>query len=317
MLASSRAAGHDRRVRARILLVTAVLAGCGGAARPGASVRPPGGASNASGGASSTAGREIRWRGGAYRLVAIDVEGNDHLAREGLLEGTHLALDRALDDEVLRWDELLMIGRYYDRGYLMAQIEPIELRRAEFGDELRARVVVREGPLLTVRRVEVQEETPAGPAPLSVTWYRPLFEGAPFARTKLATALEELRRRYHDRGQAEADVQFDHTIDLASRTVSLSITVKPGAYFWFGPIRIAGSRRMTEGEIRDELAIREGDLYSDTALLLARDRLRALGWFTRVDVAIVRGRREGTMEVHFEVDEKPGLSPKMALASPR
>lgn len=258
-------------------------------------------------------GREVRWRGGTFRLVSVEIVGNEHVPSPELLAALLVARARELDEETLRYDEMLVAAKYWDLGYMMVQVEPIVLLREEFGDELRARIVVREGPRITVRSVQAREETPGGPAPLSVTWFRPMFEGEPFSRTRFTAALDELRLRYRDRGQAEVDVDLVEAIDVRARTVAIDLTVKPGRYFWFGPIRVLGNRALTGDAIREELAVREGDLYSQSALMLARDRLRALGWFTRVVVATVPGPREGTMEVHFEVDEGPGLASRTAI----
>ncbi len=263
--------------------------------------------------AAASGGREIRWRGGTYELVAIDVEGNAHAPEADLLANLSLAHDRDLDDDVLRHDELVVAAYYYDRGYLMVHVEPILLVRKEFGDEVRARVVVREGPVFTVTRLDAYEQpTSGGRAPLSVPWTRPPMVGRPFARSVLVDAVSALRTRYHDRGQAFVDVNVLDALDVPSRTVALDLAVTPGAYYFLGAIVVTGQRALTPEWILGELALREGDLYSDSALLLALAHLRSLPWFSSVVVSTHRGAREGTLDVHFEVEERPGLSPRIA-----
>jgi outer membrane protein insertion porin family len=257
-------------------------------------------------------GRDIRWRGGTYRLVAIEVEGNDHAPAADLLAMMMLAHETAIDEAVLQRDELWIAAYYYDRGFVMAHVEPIVLTRAEFGDELRARVVVREGPRITLRKLDAYEVRANGTrAPLSVPWQKPAVEGQPYPRAVVAASLDALRDRYQDRGQAYVDVNVVDAIDVVGRTMTLDVAVSPGAYFTLGEIRVTGCRTVTGPSLAAELAIREGDLYSVRALMLALERLRGMPSIERAVVSTRRGR-ENTVDVHFEVDERPGLAPQIA-----
>lgn len=194
----------------------------------------------------------------------------------------------------------------------MAHVEPIVLTRAEFGDELRARVVVREGPRITLRKLDAYEVRANGTrAPLSVPWQKPAVEGQPYPRAVVAASLDALRDRYQDRGQAYVDVNVVDAIDVVGRTMTLDVAVSPGAYFTLGEIRVTGCRTVTGPSLAAELAIREGDLYSVRALMLALERLRGMPSIERAVVSTRRGR-ENTVDVHFEVDERPGLAPQIA-----
>lgn len=304
-----------RRASFAVFAALAFAAGCGGSSAAWATgLRAPA-APAATGVATVEArpGRDIRWRGATFRLVAIEVEGNEHAPVADLLAMMMLAHETAIDEAVLQRDELWIAAYYFDRGYLMAHVEPIVLTRSELGDELRAHVVVREGPVIRVRSLDAYEQLPSGArAPLSVDWARPALEGRPFARGVFATALEALRRRYRDRGQAEVDTNLVDAIDVTSRTVTLDVGVVPGAYFKLGAIRVTGNRAVSSEAILDELAIREGDLYSETALELAVARLQNLPWLSRACASTRRGQAENTIDVHFEIEERAGLAPRMA-----
>jgi outer membrane protein assembly factor BamA len=290
------------------LLVVAGGAACGGSAASGKVERVA-----AAPVVATPPGRAIRWRGGTYRLVAIEIEGNEHAPAADLLAMMLLAHARDIDEDVLWRDEQWLLAYYFDRGFVMVSVEPIVLTRAEFGDELRAHVTIREGPRVRVRRLDVYEQREGGArAPLSVAWTKPALEGEPFARASFVEAIDALRRRYRDRGQAFVEANVVDVIDVASRTMTLDVAVVPGRYFAFGQILITGNRADAAASLAEELAICEGDLYSESALLLALEHLRTLPWLSRAVVSTHEGRREGTVDVHFEVDLRAGLAPRMA-----
>lgn len=300
----------SRRGSFALLAVLACAAGCGGSQGTRVVRGPDARAPESTG--EARAGRDVRWRGGTFRLVAIEFEGNEHAPLAELLALMMLAHEPSIDESTLQRDELWIAAYYYDRGYLMAHVEPIVLTRAEFGDELRAHVVVREGPRITLRKLDAYEARADGTrAPLSVPWAKPAVEGEPYPRAVVMASLDALRERYQDRGQAYVDLNVVDAIDVASRTVTLDVAVSPGAYFTLGQIRVSGCRTVTGPSLAAELAVREGDLYSVRALMLALERLRAMPSIERAVVSTRRGR-ENTVDVHFEVDERPGFSPRTA-----
>jgi outer membrane protein assembly factor BamA len=282
--------------------------GCGAGRAPTTSTSPRPNAT-----VETAHGRAVRWRGGEFRLAAIEFEGNAHAPDAELLATMLLPRRDEIDDDLLRRDEMWIAAWYYDRGYVMVKVEPIVLVRDELGDELRARVVVHEGPVFSVRRFEVYEEGEGGArAPLSVAWTRPAVEGRPFRRSTFASVLAELRERYQDRGQADVDTHVTDVLDVPTRTMTLDIAVVPGRYFWLGRVFVTGCRARTGDAIAGELAIAPGDLFSTRAIELARARLENLGWFSSVVVSIAHGGDDGTVDVHFEVEENPSLVPTMA-----
>jgi outer membrane protein assembly factor BamA len=72
-------------------------------------------------------------------------------------------------------------------------------------------------------------------------------------------------------------------------------------------IAFAGLERTRSSELRKHLLLKEGDLLDEEAVLLSRLRLGQLGWFSRVDAHVERGRARGLVVLVFTVRERNTL----------
>ncbi len=72
-------------------------------------------------------------------------------------------------------------------------------------------------------------------------------------------------------------------------------------------IQLDGLRRTRPSEVRRHLALAEGELFDDKAVLLSRLRLSQLGWFSRVETRVERGSERGLVVLVFEFTERNTL----------
>ncbi|WP_176067611.1 BamA/TamA family outer membrane protein [Anaeromyxobacter diazotrophicus] len=72
-------------------------------------------------------------------------------------------------------------------------------------------------------------------------------------------------------------------------------------------IRFEGLTRTRPSEVRRHLSIAEGELLDDQAVLLSRLRLLQLGWFSRVETRVERGRERGLVTLVFDFTERNTL----------
>jgi len=72
-------------------------------------------------------------------------------------------------------------------------------------------------------------------------------------------------------------------------------------------IQLQGLARASEAEVRRHLALAEGDVLDDGAVLVTRLRLLQLGWFSRVETRVERGSQRGLVVLVIEVVERNTL----------
>jgi outer membrane protein assembly factor BamA len=72
-------------------------------------------------------------------------------------------------------------------------------------------------------------------------------------------------------------------------------------------VRLVGLSHASEAEVRRHLAVAEGDVLDDGAVLVSRLKLLQLGWFSRVETRVERGSQRGLVDLVIEVVERNTL----------
>lgn len=133
----------------------------------------------------------------------------------------------------------------------------------------------------------------------------PMKAGEWFKLTTMQGLTERIRDLYGDQGYAFATVEPVPRPNADDKTVDVSFIIQKGDKMRIGRINISGNDPTYDKVIRREVPIDEGDIYKGSALRDARARLERLGFFDKVDFATPRGAEAGTLDVNFDVTEKP------------
>jgi len=72
-------------------------------------------------------------------------------------------------------------------------------------------------------------------------------------------------------------------------------------------IQFEGLQRTRESQVRRHIAVAEGDVLDDGAVLTSRLRLLQLGWFSRVETRVEKGSQRGLVALFFTVVERNTL----------
>jgi translocation and assembly module TamA len=115
-----------------------------------------------------------------------------------------------------------------------------------------------------------------------------------------------LKTDLHNAGYAFATVSPPLAVaNPATQTLDVSYQVVPGPRVDIGAITFAGLTRTDPDFLRRHIALRPGQLYSDTALSKARDSLLGLGVFAAVTPEPLQaGYRDGQVPILFQVTEQ-------------
>ena len=227
---------------------------------------------------------------GGFSCSGIEIEGNSAVPSEEILAAIPLKVGDALTGEALRdVEDALWDLRWF------SDVD-VALKDAEKGAVLL--ISVKEDPTVAVAKVEVVD----GEA-FSLEEIQRRFNLKPgrYTEEELDRACERVEQLYRDAGYGMASVSRDFDPESGR----LTITVDEGR---IEEIRIEGARFVKEEDIREQLGIREGQLYVRQGVEEALDGMnRTIGKFREVSHRV----RDGVLTVlvtekpPFESDSEP------------
>jgi outer membrane protein insertion porin family len=172
-------------------------------------------------------------------------------------------------------------------------------------------LLVHEGPRFKIRQLKIYErdsdgkevEPPGGRRAL-----RQLIRaksGDYFNRAELVRDLGAARTLYRDLGYANVEAEPETELDPVNKQVDIIIPIRRGPLVHVERIEVKGNTKTRDKVLRREMEIEEGNLFSETKLEDSKRRIIALGYFERVDVSTEQGSTPETININFEVTERP------------
>lgn len=204
----------------------------------------------------------------------VEFAGNAKLSTSDLQEKITLKLGSVYNPvEVQRAREKLKEA-YEDEGYFEVQITPdVE----KFGDgDVKVVFSISEGRRITIDKIVLSGNTGLKDKQIKdvmATKERQYFilRGT-VQRQVLEEDLERIMGLYQDHGYVQARVErHDVVVDRDKAEVTITIHVVEGAQHRVGVVRFTGVSLLPEEELRRQLGIKTGDVFSRTAL---RDGVR-------------------------------------------
>ena len=224
--------------------------------------------------------------GPLVRAKQVDFLGNQSFPAKRLegylsiLEGGWFRPPPFTDDGLER-DLQVLRELYSSKGFLDARVRLEELKVSPDG-EATVRIRVEEGNLYRYGRVSFTgSEVLADEEGRRLTGVSPGEIADPAAvdngRVKLVAAL-------NGRGYPDAWVDYEVRKNEASSTLDVAYTVEAGELRRMGKIVVSGNARTQTHVVERELSFHEGDVWSQQAVLLSRQRLFRLGFFQKVNI---------------------------------
>jgi len=244
-----------------------------------------------------TRASEVRVEGtrqvGPAELEALLTTHTDSAWRRGIVKGEHLR------DDVAAIEAFLLA-----RGFPRAVVEPPRVDLDETGETAVVTFEVREGPRVSVARLEFAAATDVPTERLVAAAALP--EGVPFTRASVEEAAARIRRTYDESGWPEAQVRWAAvpvTVHAPSESPggggpgapaggeateaeedNIVFTIDPGLRQTIGPIAIAGNLITDDASIRRAMRIDPYDPLSRADLLKTQTSLYRLGVFRAVEI---------------------------------
>ncbi|WP_321960524.1 outer membrane protein assembly factor BamA [Paraburkholderia sp. J7] len=193
---------------------------------------------------------------------------------------------------------------YLDRGYLEFNIDATQVSLSTDRKEMYLTISIHEGEPYTISGLKFSGNLLDREAELKrLVAIKP---GERFSAQKLKDTTKRMVDKLGEYGYAFATVNALPEIDQKHHTVVLTLQVDPGRRVYVRHVNITGNTRTRDEVVRREMRQFEGAWFDSNRLMLSKDRVNRLGYFTDVDVSTVPV--EGTqdqVDVYVNVAEKP------------
>jgi outer membrane protein insertion porin family len=204
-----------------------------------------------------------------------------------------------------------MLKQYYtDNGYLDANVKDPELSLSPDRRFVYVTVPVDEGPQYRVGKIRAKEvlgrgeKALYGEQVLAESISPVIKEGDIASMGKIQTIIQDIERRYKDAGHAYVNVIPDGRQDRENLKLYMTLEVGKGPLVYIERINISGNDKTADKVIRREMALREGDLYSESAKEQSEFNAMRLGYFNQVTISTSKGTAEDKIVLNVEVTER-------------
>ncbi|AKV02112.1 Outer membrane protein assembly factor YaeT precursor [Labilithrix luteola] len=213
--------------------------------------------------------------------------------------------------DIFERDVLMLNALYYDKGYMNVQVGTPRVMLTPDREGIEITLLIHEGPRFKIRQLKIYERDADGKEIEPLGGRRALRQlvraksGDYFNRAELVKDLQAVRTVYRDAGYANMEADPETELDPVKREVDIIVPIRRGPLVHVERIEIKGNTKTRDKVLRREMEIEEGQLFSETKLEDSKKRITALGYFERVDVSTEQGSTPETININFEVTERP------------
>ncbi|MCA9302721.1 MAG: BamA/TamA family outer membrane protein [Phycisphaerales bacterium] len=264
--------------------------------------------------------------GDRLKITAIRFEGNTsfstrQLRRELETKQANIFRKGQLDDEKLSTDLANIITFYKDRGYLDIRADRL-IQPAPNGKEAIVTYLVEEGPLYTLRSVQVDIQSEPGARAVynqpQIAGLMSIHAGDVYSVRELDASIKAVQNAYGQMGYADAEVLRVEKRDPTDPLVDLIVIITEGVKYSVGEVIIQGNDLTRQEVIRRQIELRPTRPLDTTAMDRSKILLRRTTLFNERTGAKVTPQAPG-VEFYAEVwDTPPDASPlpRVTLAPP-
>ncbi|MEL7216326.1 MAG: outer membrane protein assembly factor BamA [Pseudomonadota bacterium] len=203
----------------------------------------------------------------------------------------------------LELDQELLRQFYLNEGHADFRVRSTVSELNTTRDAFFLTFTIEEGPIYSFGSIEVTSQTP-GLEPETLRAGLTMQEGDQFDQSQIEDSISAMDEIAGEQGYPFSQIVPRVRRDDEALTVSLVFEAAEGPRAFVERIDIVGNTRTLDRVIRREFDLVEGDAFDARALAQTVDRLRALGFFSNVDVTTRRGRDEDSAIVRTEVEDQ-------------
>lgn len=211
--------------------------------------------------------------------------------------------DTLLPDR-LEADKQLLTQFYQARGFMDFRILDVSAQVSRERDATYLTFTIQEGQSFKVGAVQTVSEIP-GLDPAEFDKVRRLRPGVTYDPAVIDNNVARMETLAINRGINFVNVEPVLTRHDAQGTVDVTFTLKQGERIFVERIDIEGNTTTQDQVVRRQFDTVEGDPFNPREVRLASDRIRALGFFSDVQVAGKPGSAADQVVLKVDVSEQP------------
>jgi len=247
----------------------------------------------------------------------IHIKGNKAIETKALLEGLKragVAKGRPLDKSSLINIEQGLKQQYLSRGNYAADIKTDIKKLAN--NRVGVNIKINEGKVARIKRVKINgnkafsDKTLTGLLESGVAGNFSFFSSKDkYSKQKLVGDIDKLTAFYRDRGFLNFEVVSTQvSLSKDKSEVYVNLNIHEGDQYRIGKIDVAGSQGVSAKELRKQITLKEGQLFSQASLAKTRknlkNRLGKNGYaFSRVGIVPKIDKVNKRVHLTFQTDQ--------------
>ena len=128
--------------------------------------------------------------------------------------------------------------------------------------------------------------------------------GDVYDASQIKKTVEQIKNTAELSGYSFIEIKIPELIPDNEKIVSIDFKINEGPRVYVNNIDISGNTRTVDKVIRREFSLSEGDAYNKYAIEYSRDSIRALNFFSDVEVKELRTEHPDKLDLEIIVEEK-------------
>jgi len=125
-----------------------------------------------------------------------------------------------------------------------------------------------------------------------------------FDRSKISESIEIIRELAEGEGYSFVEINPKFKESFEDKTINVEIDINEGPRVYVNSIDIIGNTRTLDKVIRREIGLSEGDAYNKFIANYSKDSIRALDFFSAVEISDSRSNFPDKIDITIDVEEK-------------
>lgn len=208
------------------------------------------------------------------------------------------------DPNRLEYDREQLRTFYTNRGYYDFRVVSAIAELSPSQEDFAITLTVDEGVQYNFGEITVTTETDRL-NPDFLEQIVPIRTGQLYESDKIETAVDTLTFAAGAAGYAFVDIRPNYQANAETRTVDVTFDVREGERVYVERIDVVGNTRTIDPVIRRELMLVEGDAFNRALIDRSRNNIRALGFFSEVEITETPGSAPDRSVLQVAVTEQP------------
>jgi outer membrane protein insertion porin family len=207
------------------------------------------------------------------------------------------------DPDRLNFYRELLRQYYLARGYADFRVISAVAELAPERDYFILTFSVEEGVQYRVRSIEIDSKLRDLPTSQLMGLVK-LKPGAIYSAEQVEQAIQAMTFEIGKLGYAFIDIRPRLNVDRDRTLIDVTFEINEGPRVYIERINISGNVRTLDSVVRREFTLAEGDAFNTAKLRQSQRRVRALGYFKKVDVKQDQGSSPDRSVVSVEIEEQ-------------